>query len=375
MKICMVSSEFPPYSLGGIGQYVYNLAKKLIEMGNEVEVITRSNKIYSYSSCFEGINVHRINFLFIPPFHIKLHGHYLNKFFQKKMKNKGFDLIHYHSPLVPIINSDLPTVTTFHSCWKTEQKIYSISNDWYSVYVTLFHKLFTKNEEKIIFKTSKFTAVSPEIASDLKELYGVTENIKIVNNGVDSEYFTPINNENEINYNILFSGRLVRGKGLIDLINASEKVINKFPDVNFILAGSGPIKAELHKLTGEKGLDKNYKILGHVNKEQIRNLYQKSSIFILPSYSEGFPTSILEAMSCGVPIIGTDIPGINNAVINLENGLLVPIKNPKELSNAIIFLLEKTDLRKKMGQKSREIAKNRFDWEIIAKDFIEVYND
>ncbi len=192
MKICMITSEFPP-KCAGIGYYVYNLSKKLTEMGNKVTVLTRGNYTNSYQK-IDDIDVYRIKFFPLPPFHIKLHSYFVNNFFSKIQEE--FDIIHQHSPLTPTIKCDLPSITTFHSCWKRENKTYDKITDTWALYVKLFHKFFMKEEIKTLINSNKITAVSKAVADDLSDYYGIDRaEISIVKNGVDNNFFKPSKND------------------------------------------------------------------------------------------------------------------------------------------------------------------------------------
>ncbi len=98
------------------------------------------------------------------------------------------------------------------------------------------------------------------------------------------------------------------------------------------------------------------------------------SIICLPSWREGFPKVLMEAAACGLPTITTDVPGCRNAIVDKKTGILVPLKNPTALANAIQFLIENIKIRKKMGKSGRELALSKFDFKIIIPLIVKLYN-
>ena len=371
----MVTPEFPP-NCAGVGYYAYNLSKKLIEMGNDVTVITRGSWKKVKIECFNGIKVYRVRFLPLPPVHVKIHGYFLNKFFSKTFDENNFDIIHYHSPLVPPIKTDLSSITTFHACWEAESKMYDKITDIYSFYVRMFYKFFVQYEMNSIKDIDKITTVSHKVANELSTFYGVDINeIAVVKNGVDVNFFTPISKNDNKESSILYTGRLVYRKGLIDLVKSAEYVCKECADASFILAGKGALRSTLEKMVHDLKLESKFSFLGFIAQDELIKHYQINTIYVLPSYYEGLPTTILEAMSCGMPVVATGIPGTNEVVVDGETGILVPPKNPKALADAIIKLLKDEKLRKKMGKAGRKRVEKEFSWEKITRKVVEIYKE
>jgi len=196
---------------------------------------------------------------------------------------------------------------------------------------------------------------------------------EVIGNGVDTEFFVPKYNSNNSPC-ILYSGRLIRGKGLIDLIKCARYVRNAHPSISFILAGSGPLENELRKLIEREGLSKNFILLGKVDKNKLLLHYQNSTVFALPSYYESFPNVLLEAMACGIPVVATKVCDIPKIVKNGENGFTVPPQNPYALAQAILILLEDENLRKKMGRASRERVKALYSLDALVEKMLDYYN-
>lgn len=175
---------------------------------------------------------------------------------------------------------------------------------------------------------------------------------------------------------IIFTARMLREKGVEDLIEAAELLRKDYEGkIEFLLCGglsSNPNalkEGDLKRLTD----DKYIKWLGHRN--DINILLEKSSIICFPSYyREGVPKSLLEASAAGLPIITTDSVGCKDTVIEGRNGILVKPHSPKEIAEAIKKLVEDPELRLSMGNESRKIAEEQYDVEKVASMHLDIYN-
>lgn len=374
-SICMITPEFPPNSYG-VGYYVYNLSHKLKELGDNVTIITRGGFKEVKVDDFGGINVYRVRFFPLPPIHVKIHGLFVNKFL--KSKRHEFDILHYHTAAVPQLKITLPSIITYHSCFKAISNTYTQITDFNSLYIRMFDNFLAKSEANFLKKVDKVTAVSYNVANELSFHYGIdAERIDIIKNGVDTNFFTSPNTKvKREEFSILYVGRLVYSKGLIDLVKSAKYVCKEFPNVSFILIGDGNLRPVLEKMVHKLRLKNNFLFLGIVtSRKELLNYYQRNSIFVLPSYSEGMPSSILEAMSCGMPIVATNISGINEIIVDGEAGLLVPPRNPERLADAIIKLLSDEKLRRKMGSVGRKKVEKEFSWKKIAKKVKKIYEN
>lgn len=192
--------------------------------------------------------------------------------------------------------------------------------------------------------------------------------------GVDLDYFkysSPPNCSNGVVF--LFIGRLVTAKGIFDFIDAAKIVKRRYPSAVFRVIGEidegNPFsinKAMLAQCVSDGLIE--YK--GYVT--DISSEIQNSSVFVLPSYREGVPRSIQEAMAVGRPIITTDVPGCRETVIDGENGWLVEKWNVDALARAMIYFLDNPSEIEKKGIKSRELAEGRFDVHMVNEKLIQL---
>jgi L-malate glycosyltransferase len=372
MHICMITGEFPPFCTG-IGTYVYNLSKKLLERGYDVTIMTRGS-IYRkcYSIELDNIDIWKIRYFPIYPFHVRFHGYFLNDILLKH--EKKFDLIHIHSPLVPSLKTNLPIVVTEHG---TVQGPISKSqnHDLSSILLkNVFFREFISLDYEVLRNSDIITTVSNSCMNEIKNMLPEKKEIYVIGNGVDTNFFLPNPSIIRDQKTILFAGRLDSGKGVSDLIFSAKEVCKNFPDSKFILAGKGPNRKYLESLIAKLKLNDNIFLMGHLSQEILLKLYQSSTIYVLPSYYEGLPTTLLEAMSCGLPSIATDIGGNSEVITDNLTGILVPPKCPEELSRNIMNLLESKKDCDRLGKSARKHVINNYDWNIIVNKIEKIYH-
>jgi len=162
--------------------------------------------------------------------------------------------------------------------------------------------------------------------------------------------------------------RLEPGKGHEVLLNVFGKLD---PAIHLVLAGDGTIKGDLQTQARHMGIEDRVHFLG-VRKDII-NILNSIDLFALPSFSEGLPNSILEAMACSLPIVATHVGGIPEAIQDKKNGILIPPRNESALHQAIEVLAGDSKKRKQMGESSRLLVEQQFSLDIQLKRFLDLY--
>lgn len=358
MKICMILSlPFPPEE--GIGYYTYFLSKKLLDNGHDVVIMTRGSWKKVQMEKYQGIEVIKVPFIPLYPFYLKIHGMFLSDIFREL--EPSIDLIHYHSPLPPLIKTKCPIVTTIHTPMLTDYR-YIRMDSAYSFFSKLSARLVSYPMEKKLIKASNVVmTVSNSIAQELNEEYFLeTKKICIVGNGVDEKYFCPGGKKTEERKYIIYVGKIDAEKGVYDLLECGKIVCEKKPDVSFMLAGRGRDYETLKARIKDMGLQEKFLLLGQVSKERLLSLYQNAVLCVFPSYHEGLPTVLLEAMACGLPIVSTDVRGNRDIVKHGENGVLVPPRDPRALATAILSLIDDETLAKSYGENARKFIENNY---------------
>jgi glycosyltransferase involved in cell wall biosynthesis len=370
----MITGEYPPFC-GGLGYYVYHLSKCLSINGYKITVITRGNGTGTYKEIVDNIVVYRSRFLPLYPFHINIHGIFVNNLLREMESN--FDLVHLHGHGIPVIKTSLPTIITEHGTAQGFIKNLVVRDinkiDFFSLGLKLWSSLFISIDRDNLEKSNIVTAVSPSCAKEISHYYGIS-NVEIVNNGVDTKFFVPNQRKREDNY-ILYAGSFITKKGINDLIDSARILCKNIPESKFILVGKGPLEKSLKKKVNDLNLSNNFLFTGYLSRNDLLDYFQRASLYVLPSYHEGLPTVLLEAMSCALPIIATNVPGNSDVLKEQDVGILVPKKDPVSLAYAIERLLSDNNLREKMGTNGRKKAEKMYDWNVISDQFKRLYQN
>ena len=174
-------------------------------------------------------------------------------------------------------------------------------------------------------------------------------------------------------------GRVVREKGYIEFAEMAKLVSTCRSDVYFLVVGDAlpsdrdGILTEFRRRVATAGLDDRFRFAGFT--DRVAEHLQVMDVFVLPSYREGFPRSVLEAMGCALPVVATNIRGCREAVVNGQTGLLVPPRDGTALAEAVTRLLSNPDLARSMGAAGRERAVRLYDRRFVQRRFVEVVDN
>jgi glycosyltransferase involved in cell wall biosynthesis len=253
--------------------------------------------------------------------------------------------------------------------------------------------LLLKNMDRATcFFATKIIPEGEGVKRDLVENHITRKPLSIIRfgnvNGVDIDLFTPhaipeaqTKQTREIfdidpnRFTFIFVGRLVRDKGINELVNAFIHVNNRHPNTVLILVG--PFEHELDKLEPKtiEFINNNSSIIQTGFQRDVRPFYAISNVLVFPSYREGFPNVPIQAGAMGLPSIVTDINGCNEIIQDGYNGLIIPSKNEIELENAMLRLVEERELLEKLASNSRSSIVSRFNQADIWPLIKQTYND
>lgn len=207
------------------------------------------------------------------------------------------------------------------------------------------------------------------------------EKISVIQNGIDCSklvlFENHLRNEEFKRINILFLGNLVQRKGVYDILKSIPIVLSGYKNVQFIFAGSEERSGEIDELKKEtvrQNIDSYVTFKSNFSEQDRTKLLIMSDVFVLPSYAEGLPISLLEAMAAGLPIISTSVGGIPEVITEGENGFLINPGDYMELANKIQELIEDPEIKKKMGKNNQEKIRAKYNWKIIANQLTDEYN-
>ena len=349
--------------------YVYELCVRQVMMRHHVDVITwaKDNESCVYKAP-EGFTIHRLSGL-----NFSL-GNMIEEYpftpsLSQRIKLLNPDIIHAESHLfLPSLQAvrkaremGKPCIVTIHGVFAERGPFVNFLQ--FAYMRTLGLEIF-KNANRIICLTRTD-------ANEIIKIGCPEKKIRIIPNAVDTEKFKPSKVRRDDL--IVWTGRFVPEKGIEYLIKAAKIVCENIRYCRFLLIGHGPLKQKILKLISEYGIERFVDIIGPLARDKIAKILKSATIFAFPSLREGMPLSVLEAMACGLPVIGSNVPGIKDIIIDGENGILVPPRNPEKLADAILTILNDRTLRQKIGQNARELILKKYSWEVVLDRIMETY--
>jgi len=293
----------------------------------------------------------------------------------KKITKNQYDVIHLNPSLgtksilrdglfMLIINmkKNQKSLIFFHG-WEESVAQSILNND---LLCFLMRKTYGK-AKKIIVLAEKFTHQLIAMGMDENQLIQLSTMF-------DGEIFNDIKKQSKGNKIILlFMSRFVATKGVFELIDAFNEIQTSYPEVTLHLVGDGPEKSSIEKKISNLSLQDNIKLLGYIEGREKAQELINADIFILPSYSEGCPISLLEAMAAGLPVIATDVGGIPNIITNEKNGVLLTSHSPNIIKKGIVKMLDNKKKRKEIGELNKKISWENYESKLITSRIEKIY--
>jgi glycosyltransferase involved in cell wall biosynthesis len=214
-------------------------------------------------------------------------------------------------------------------------------------------------ERQVFAGADRVVVTTPAIRHSILRRYHVPpERVRVIPNYVDTTLFTPDPGDAPRPNRLLYVGRLEEEKNPRALLNAVEGL-----PVELVMVGKGSLGATLRREAAERRLPVTF--LGNLPNTDLPRLYNSSAAFVLPSFIEGHPKALLEAMACGRPVIGTNVQGIRELITDHVTGILCE-PHPDSLRAAVRAVLNDTSLRTRMGAAARAYVTDRFSLERVA---------
>ena len=389
MKIGVITSAYPDYEDDPHGIFVHRLMKEIAKKGHEVHVLapyTGGETEYT----LEGVHVERFHY-FYPRRFEKLSGRAgmidnVKEGFLVKIQVLTFlffNLIHSILKLrkMDVVHVQWPIPNGLGAIFL--KKIYGIPyiNTIHGEEVHLskrYHLLFAlrwlvNNSSKTITNSTATRKFCLEAGLD-------GDKIEVIPFGVDTDFFRPLDvYKDETIFQILSVGYLIERKGFEYLIRAMPLVLEKHKQARLKIVGSGPLESKLKELIYELDLGDEVEIVNNVSDEELLMIYNSSDLFVLPSIvdsqgnTEGLGVVLLEAMACGLPVIGSDVGGIPDIIEDNKTGIMISEKDISGISGAILKLIENENYLEKLSIQGYDIVRDRFSWKKISKLYLNVY--
>lgn len=240
-----------------------------------------------------------------------------------------------------------------------------------SIESVIFSRSFLKNY--ILRNTDLLLLLSQE-EFDAFLKAGVNKNkLKITANAINKLYYSPdcyFRNTFNLKNNtlvLLFIGRLIQQKGILDLIEACKLLKEKKFDFKLFCLGDGPLQGRVNELITDLNLQSEIILKGHIPEEETKYFYSNCDLLILPTYREGFSMAIFQAVAAGKPIITTKVNASADYLTEFENCLWIERNNPEDVSEKIIFLAENKEMRSKMSASNLMLADDFTAEKIVEK--------
>lgn len=383
MKILMVSWEYPPVVIGGLGRHVHHLSTALAAAGHDVVVLSRRPSGTDPSShpssdeVAEGVRViaaahdpHEFTFGSDMMAWTLAMGH--------SMIRAGLsldftpDVVHAHDWLVahPAIALaqfyDVPMVSTIHA---TEAGRHS---GW--VAGALSRQVHAV-ESWLVRESDSLITCSVSMADEITELFGPgLAEITVIRNGIDAARWPfaarpPRTGPAEL----LYLGRLEYEKGVHDVIAALPRIRRTHPGTTLTIAGDGTQQDWLVDQARKHKVLKATRFVGHLDHAELLAVLHRADAAVLPSHYEPFGLAALEAAAAGTPLVTSNIGGLGEAVIDGQTGVSCPPRDVAALASAVRSVLDDPDAAQRRARAARERLTSDFDWHTVAAETAQVY--
>jgi glycosyltransferase involved in cell wall biosynthesis len=298
-------------------------------------------------------------------------------------KEKPF-IVHANTPKASLLSM-------FAACWaRVPHRIYTVTGLRFEAETGIKRKILIVMEKIACWAATKVIPEGQGVKNTLIKNKITKKELRIIANGningIDTDYFALSHYPNEENISLknqlnihpndivfCFVGRLVKDKGINELVRAFMEVNEQYPQTKLLLVG--PFERELDPLfpEAEIAIQENPNIISVGFQPDVRPYLAISDVFVFPSYREGFPNVVMQAGAMELPSIVTDINGCNEIIEEGVNGLIIPSKNEEQLKEKMMLLIEDKDLRNHLKQYAREMITSRYEQKMLWNALLEEY--
>ncbi len=383
MNILQVTNFFKPFwASGGVARVSYEISKHLVDRGHSVTVYTSNIGIpddieINKPVVVDGIEVYYFKDLIkFFRYKFKFGLPYYSCFVMKK-QIKDFDIIHIHEH-----RSSLAMIVRYYA--KKYGVPYILQS--HGSVLPFYEKQGLKNffdyiiGSKILLDAVNLIALTQVEVEQYKKMGQNEKKIIRIPNGIDFSEYTHLPKKGQFRRKyciqenekiILFLGRINKIKGLDLLLRAFVSVMNQINNVKLVIVGPDDgFLSTIKKQVKEFEIQRNVLYTGPIYNRDKLEAYVDADVYVLPSFYETFPITIIEACACGTPIIVTD----KCAIASWINKIGYVVKyDEKQLRNAILKMLRNEELRKRFGKESRKLIEENFNWNVIVKKIEDIY--
>lgn len=355
VRVALVTPYYPP-SVGGLERYTHEVARALHRHpGFEVVVVTTGSSRRTSVVTEDGITVVRL-----APW-LKFSNSPVSGWWPVQLRSilrrHRVDVVHAHAPtpyladVAAYVAGSRPVVLTYHS-----GSLVKGTGGAVDALLRAYERVVLP---RVFARADRLVAVSPAATTH------ATGRATVVPPGVDTLTFVP--GPPPLSPRVLFVGRMQRTsrwKGVQVLLEAFAGVVDEVPDARLVLVGDGDDVPALRSRAAALGIAARVDWRGALSGAELVGAYQQASVVVLPSLteSESFGMTLVEAMACGRPVVGSRVGGIPFVVRDGVDGVLVPPGDVGSLASALTGLLRDGDRRAALGAAGRAVAEQRWDW-------------
>jgi glycogen(starch) synthase len=380
MNVVLVTRFYPPDTGGGgIGAYARYLAEGLQQRGHHARVISRMGSSSHRQTVADGVEVFRLRSTEIPyrVRRLPLLGCYVrffnDVFYAWQIRRKLLEITN-EQPADIVEYADIDAEGILHP-FKVSKAVVKLHTPHFVLkrfYTNGETPYDTKSvswlEKRAILKANGLSSPSYDLAKMVAKEYELPEaRIAYVPNLIDTEYFCPVPDQSETPQTVLYVGRLEPRKGAITFARAVPPIACQFPLARFVFLGADRYsvggtsqKAELQSYFEHEGMADRVEFHGHAPPEEFRKHYREAAVFVIPSLFENCPYTLLEAMSCGTPVVVSKAYGMQEMIVDGESGLFFEPGNAMDLAEKTMLLLSDTSLRERLGRAARATVVERY---------------
>ena len=374
LRILMLSDYFPPHFGGGVEHVTSMLCKGLVQRDHTVFAMAVRTCPSPLKETDDGLTIHRIRGIDLTPRLGLQQTASIQAMYSIARAIREFkpDIIHAHNLffrtteaialLKPFIK--VPLVTTLHlGKLESEGRIFSALVKTYESTMGSF----------IVRRSDHVIAVSNAVADHARSISHASTPITVIPNGVDAHIYHPPRNGKPPVKTVLFVGRLISNKGPEILIKSIPWVLLRHPGTQFVFIGDGPLLDRLKTKAAQMDILHAVSFLGA--RHDVPDQMRRATLFVRPSFTEGMPLTVLEAMASALPVIATPVGGTPELLRDTACGHLVPVGDSYALSSAIVDLLDNRFAAIEMGNLGRELVQDGYSWESIVEQTECVYEE
>lgn len=340
---------------GGAEVHLHEIFGRIAARGHRVDLLASGWKGATPRAFLDGIAVHRVGTRYTYQF-------VAGRYFRERLFAQGYDVIVEDLNKIPLYTTRWgpPVCVLVHHLFGTT--IFREASAPMAAAVWLAERGIP-----VAYKGRPFEAVSESTADDLV-VRGIPRNtIRVIHNGIDSEFFTPAPGSRSQRPLFAYVGRLKRYKG-VDLILQAFATLG-IEDARLEIAGAGDYRDHLEELSKSLGVSGRVRFLGFISAEEKRDLLRRAWSSIFASPKEGWGLSNIETAACGTPVIASDSPGLRESLVNGQTGVLVPHGDTVALAREMRKIAQSKARVESLGSAGRRFAE-RFTWDRSAEETI-----